>query len=433
MILSKKKIAIITIFLFLGLSFFPLVQGELSIKKDTKQLSGNIFLGHVEYIDASDPYDYGLKVGQMYRPLFRLLDVFTILSTENKINEKETENQLMILEQSYPIVHEEFQGLSDGLNIKIERLMNIANFASLIFNGECTATTCTGKATKNNETFLTFNIDTHVDSTTKIIFGYLFHRLITYKCWVARINTIRYQYAFWGIPVLYELTFLNEEGLGWGSPATSFAKNRSVDNGPGISTSMLERLTMMTCKNVSEAAELWKSTERANQKDEGGIHQYDGSSEVFCDKEGGILMIEQTHSYIITVFRNSTEITGAPEDMLWHANHHIWLNATQTGSTFPWENMNSYYRTTRARELLEENYGNITLEVCKEICRDHGGGTDENAKDSSDICRHPDKNNSSITAFSWIIQPKEMTVYWTHGSACKSRFVKLDFTKIFEK
>jgi hypothetical protein len=161
------------------------------------------------------------------------------------------------------------------------------------------------------------------------------------------------------------------------------------------------------------------------------FHQYDGSSSCFCDKEGGILAIEQTHHYIITVFGNSTDITGAPEGILWHANHHQWLDPNLTGSVFPSENPSSAFRAQRARELLEQQYGNITLEVCKEITRDHGGGFDPEGKDSGDICRHPDKNSRKITAFSWIILPKDLTVYWTHRSPCKSVFLKHDFSRIF--
>jgi hypothetical protein len=159
---------------------------------------------------------------------------------------------------------------------------------------------------------------------------------------------------------------------------------------------------------------------------------YDGSSSCFCDREGGILIIEQTHNYIITVFGNSTEITGASEGILWHANHHQWLDPNLTGSVYPNEYPSSGLRAERTHELLNDAYGNITLETCKTIARDHGGGFDMNGKDSGDICRHPDNASSKITAFSWIIMPKDLTVFWTHTSPCKGIFFKHDFSKIFE-
>ena len=428
-----KIISLITVFLFLFSVCFPFIQGEQASLEDNTSLSDSESLGNIHCIDASNPYDYGFKVGKTYRSFFTFLNLLLTFSTKNKNIEKESENQLLLLKESPSIFYEEFKGLSDGLDIKIERLTKLAGFISSYFCGECTATTCTGKATKNNETFLTFNIDPSLDSIKNLFTAFLFHQIISYKCWVVRIATMRYSYAFWGIPVLYELPFLNEKGLGWGSPGTIFKDNKSkIDEGPGIPTTMLERLTMMTCKNVTEAADLWNNIQRANQKDYSWRNIYDASTEVFCDKEGGIVVIEQTHSYIISVFRNSTDITGGSEDILWHANHHIWLDPNLTGSVSPEECMQSFYRNERAHELLEENYGNITLETCKEICRDHGGGTNKNGEDSSDICRHPDENATKLTAYAWIIQPKEMTVYWTHRSPCKSRFVKRDFSDVFK-
>ena len=175
---------------------------------------------------------------------------------------------------------------------------------------------------------------------------------------------MKYKYAFCGIPILDEWLFLNEKGLGFGGNGMGITKNESryIDEGPGMSTYMLERLTMMTCKNVSEVAKLWKNMERASGTYRDWPHHFDNSISVWCDREGGILMIEQTHNHIITVFGNSTEITGASEDVLWHANHHQWLDPNLTGSLFPSEYSSSGMRAERARELLEENYGNITLE-----------------------------------------------------------------------
>jgi hypothetical protein len=102
-----------------------------------------------------------------------------------------------------------------------------------------------------------------------------------------------------------------------------------------------------------------------------------------------------------------------------------------TGSVYPNEYLSSALRAERARELLEKNYGNITLDVCIRICKDHGGGFNPNGKDSGDICRHPDKRDSGRTIYSLVIQPNNFTVYITHGSPCKNLFWKYDFSKKF--
>ena len=173
---------------------------------------------------------------------------------------------------------------------------------------------------------------------------------------------------------------------------------------------------------------------RSSGKNKDGTHFWDNSASVWCDKDGGILVIEQTHNYIRTVFGNSTEITGAPSNILWHANNHQWLNPNLTGSIINGENNkanSSYMRAERARTILENNYGKITLWTCKKITRDHKGGTQKNRKDSYDICRHPDENLVSLTIFSWIIAPKDLTVYWTYHSPCNSIFHKHDFSWVF--
>ena len=109
------------------------------------------------------------------------------------------------------------------------------------------------------------------------------------------------------------------------------------------------------------------------------------------------------------------------------------MDPNLTGSVYPSEYPPSALRAERTYELLNNSYGNITLDVCKKISRDHGGGFDPNGKDPGDICRHPYKDNPKVTAFAWIIQPKDLTVYWTHGSPCRSIFWKHDFSRIFGK
>jgi len=443
----KKSIKIIALAIFVCFFFSFISQNIVNSKILDKSSSSNRIFSvldnfenknpnlklSINYLNASSSYDYGFKVGKLYRFQLKFLNFITNSNQKNSFKENQIEDEINFMESYCPQFLDEFRGLSDSLNIEIEKLLILQKKIYSLLRGECTATVATGDATKNNETFLTFNLDNRIDSPLKIFYKLFLNRLFSWKCWVIKINTLRYKYALFGMPIIYELAFLNEEGLGWASPGIPFTKNQSryVDEGPGISTMLIERLVMMTCKNVTEAANVWKNVERANQQDSSWYNQYDGSSEVYCDKEGGILAIEQTHNYIITAFGNSTEITGVREGILWHANHHKWLDPFKTGSVTIEEYPSSGTRDKRAGELLNESYGNITLDVCKQITRDHGGGFDPNGKDSGDICRHFDKTDKIVTAFSWIILPKKLTVYWTHRSPCRSLFWKHDFSKIF--
>ena len=398
------------------------------------QNHNNDFSNNVEpvnYLCASSHYDYGLKVGKRFRLQFKLLDIFSCKIKNNQFDKTDIKNHINVIQEHYPFYFEELRGLSDSLGLKIERILSISNFLSKFIESSCTTTLSTGIATKNNETFVTQNLDNGVSGNlinkiADIIILILF-RLSSYKLFVVKINTLRYRYAFFGIPIIREYPVINEMGLGFGMNGIKFTDNesRTKDTGPGLVSFQIARLASMTCKNVTEVASLFKSIERCS--DEDGCDSF-----AWCDKDGKILMIEYTHNYIINVYGNSTNITNSSKNILWHTNHHLWLDSNLTGSVFPEEYPSSSLRASRAREMLEESYGNITLDTCKKITRDHKDGFNQNKKDSGDICRHLDKNDGHVTSFSFIVQPKKMTVYWTHRSPCRSLYWKYNLSKIFE-
>lgn len=435
------------VFLLFGSNLLPLIDSRIiSPNKKTffKDKSDNSLI----YINSSSPYEYGWKAGIKYRLQFKLIDFLIEFIKKSLFDSTYIENEINNIKQFFPSFLMELEGLSASTGIRIERLIVAHIIFHPLFGGACTVTASTSIATKNNETFLTENFDSTFEKE-KIFRLNLFKFIMIpiFRSYSLRWNRIiniarpgpqQYKYTFIGIPIISETTLLNEKGLGYGGTGTILTTNESryIDEGPGIIPYILNRNAMRTCKNVYEVAYLFQNSERSSNKNKVWPHDYDYDTSIWCDKEGNILVIEQTHSNIRVVFGNSTDITGASEGILWHTNHHIWLDANKTGSIYPGEEgvkNSSFIRAARARELLEINYGNITLDVCKNITRDHGKGSNENGKDSWDICRHPDKNGFSITLFSWIILPKKMTVYWTYGSPCNRKYVEKDFSKIFKE
>ena len=421
--------------LLLGTVIIPSIVSKPINTKSVEKSFRNELKGAVVILDSNSPYDYGFKAGKRFRQEYRLFEIIARL--KSNIDKKMVEKQIGIMERHYPFFLEELRGLSDSLSIQLEKVvscqMSLHSIFDKLLNEECTMTLSSGKSTKNNITFLTLNVDSRTDSmVNKIIISML--RLFTMKPRIARVNTLCYKYVYFGIPVLYEWPLMNEKGLGFCATGLPLTENdsRYIDEGEGVSTYMLERLTLMTCKNVSEVARLWKSIERSSGPDESWPHFWDNSASGWCDREGGILIIEQTHNHIITVFGNSTEITGGPEGILWHANHHQWLDPNLTGSKFPDEYESSKLRAERARELLETNYGMINYGICKKITRDYKGGSNPDDYDSSDICRYPDEDYPAGTVFSWIIQPESLTIFWTHSVPNKSRFYYYNFSTIFD-
>jgi hypothetical protein len=333
------------------------------------------------------------------------------------------------LEQTYPSYVEELQGLSYSIGIPIETLLALQGYLTTKIGSECTVTASTGPATKNNQTFLTQNLDTYSPFNLEL---YLFRLFFTKNYRIHNVAS-HYRYVYIGVPILFEYPLLNEKGLGFGGTGTSITrdKTREIDEGDGVRPYLLVQQTMQYCQNVSEVAHFWKNSTRSSHRFRTGPADWDYDTYIFCDRVGGILIVEQTHSYISTVFGNSTEITNAPEGILWHANHHQWLDPALTGSRYPEEYIDSSLREQRALELLLVNYGNITLDVCMDITRDHEGGFDETKPDSGDICRHPDRHGLWITNFAWIVQPNNCTVYWTRGHPCTSPYTSYNFTELF--
>lgn len=429
----KEILTYITVLILVGIYFIPLTQ-TFDINNQKKFKKNDLSFNY----EKNCFFDYGFKTGKKYNQQFKLVNILSNFLIKNKISNSKIKDHIDFLKENYPFFLDELKGLSKSLNTNLGRIVglqiNLNKFLSTEFQHQCTATISTGKATNNNMTYLTQNIDNGLNSFSKIITVVLL-RFIILNPSIVRMNTLRYKYVYLGIPILWEFPLMNEMGLGFGGNGIPLTENKSriIDEGSGISTAMLERLTMMTCKNVSEVAELWKSSERASGNNRAYPHHWDGSVSMWCDRDGGILSIEQTHSYIITVFGNSTEITGDPEDILYHANHHKWLSPNLTGSLLPDEYKSSVFRDKRAGELLIENYGNITLDVCKQITRDYKGGSNPYKHDSYDICRVPDKNQSSMTVFSWIINPQTFTLYFTRGPPHHYRFIKRDYSNIFEK
>ena len=390
-----------------------------SIKDDDSYFSDSL--------DLSSFYEIGFKTGKEEYHMFKLINFLIQLTHLKKIDKQEINIQVEGLTDEQSFFYEELRGLSDAVDIPIERLISIKNFLHSTMSKRCTITASTGAATKYNETFLTQNIDSNLgDFAVNFIWS-----ILSAKLRVKR-QSLRYRYVYFGIPILFEFPIMNEKGLGWGDTYIPHTENESrfVDKGPGVFGDAwgIEwiRLIIMTCENVSDTVQFYKGN--LKPKTETAFW-----SDVWCDKNDGIIMIEMTNSYLATAYRNSTDITQSREDILWHVNHHQYLDSNLTGSILPSECPDSVIREKRAHELLLDNYGNITIDVCKKICRDHKGGYDPDKKDSADICRHPDKNSLALTRVSWIVQPKNLTVYYTRGPPCSFRYIKCDFSKIFNK
>jgi hypothetical protein len=281
-------------------------------------------------------------------------------------------------------------------------------------------------------TFLTDSFDIPFDEIYPLFIINRYRKKWSKNLFVRKLDSHPFKFISFGLKGLLEWPIMNEKGVGLGYAAILARGDgsREIDEGEGLSSTELWTLAIASCKNVKEIAKFYEESERECKKYRGNIFS---DTPAWCDKEGGILLIEYSHNYILNIFGNSTEITKSYPDILWHTNSHQWIDPELTGSIDPDEYGSSYLRMNRAKYLLEENYGDITLDTCKEILRDHGGGYKKHKKDSGDICRHPDLRGIVVTTIAWIINPQEMKFYITHGSPCNNEFICYDAIEIFEK
>lgn len=424
---NKKICSTLIIFMFIFLVFNPIISSNgTKIDNSRKILKPFVFK-----ISADSAYDYGYKVGQKFRIFYIILDKISKYTDNNSDKENPSYYEFNLSQINCEFGKDEIRGLSDAINRGTEEILQKFNYLKSFFSNMCTVIASTGKATKNNETILSQTIDINFQTQNRI--NTLYSRLMTNFCFVVDIQGC-YSYSFIGIPILLEFPMINEKGLCFSANGIRFTHNYTQNNSnlTGISTYMLERLTMRTCQNVEEVAELWNSTQRGLEPRDDTTrnwpHFWDGASPTWADKNKNILNIEQTPNHIIFVYRNSTETTNATEDILWHSNHHIWLDPNQTGSIRSEECPSSELRQLRAKELLIENYGQIDIDTHKMICRDHEKGFKPGEPDTGDICRHPDETSGAITAFSWILEPLKLTAHITHNTPCKARYIEYNLT-----
>ncbi len=354
----------------------------------------------------------GRRNMMFYHFLYLILWIFIRKYGKKKVME-EVDKQIALLKKNLPSFFQELFNVSIGAHIGLQKLMAMQIVLGRYMDKACTVTAMTAPATGDNHTYMTQNFDLNMFDLLKPIFRFFFTRK-------PRLHEFRqdhnppYDYMYLGIPVIFEVPLLNEKGLGFAGAATVLAKNpEHIDSSDeGIPTYLLDLYTIIHCATVEEVSTLWREITRSSSTKKTWPYHWDFETSAWCDIEGGILMIEQTHSYIAVR-------DGGQRGILWHTNHHVWLDPEKTGSVANREEYpSSFRRYDRAEELLtcHSNDGDLSEETCQSLIRDHKGGYWKRIPDEGDICRHP-----NISAFAWIINTQNLTVTWTRGQPCRCR------------
>ncbi|HEX08325.1 MAG TPA: hypothetical protein ENG38_00765 [Thermoplasmatales archaeon] len=436
-ILSKKMIKTFLVVLFISISCLSSFVGSkilvcqnrtitcLSVEDIRVRYKENI---PIVQIKAYSPYEYGLKKGQFlmkyYRkPIFMLYTLYrNFLSTLHT----RAERHIKILEDLYPSFLGRLEGLSKSIGIP---LIDLVSF-DLIFPGflmgkeACTATAVSPRVTKNNQLFISWNVD--LLYIYKIVVSRYFKPPPVIICNMSGT----YKYVEFGfLPFLFGFALLNEKGLAYAG--TQVTVN---DTGEGLTSLELNHLAMETCANVDEVEYLYQNTERQSgiKKLNNVFGMTSNMNTLWADSEGNILLIEYTHNYF----------ASKRADMIAETNHHQVLDPNLTGAPKNDSYLGStYLRLRRAYELLNQYNGSIDIDFYKNVfTADHKSGFIEDKPDIGDICRH----TLNTPNFPWdffkymygtacvvIIQPANFSAYYCPGHPCWMPFVLLDFRDEF--
>ncbi|HEX3010631.1 MAG TPA: carcinine hydrolase/isopenicillin-N N-acyltransferase family protein, partial [Syntrophomonadaceae bacterium] len=158
---------------------------------------------------------------------------------------------------------------------------------------------------------------------------------------------------------------------------------------------------VMRQKNIDDAMDILKQAAR-------GLGYYH-----LADIYGHMSGIESIH--------DDFEILNPDRDMLLHSNHYI-TERFKAADTAPQLQPDSYHRLDRIRSLFNQHYGNINVEIVKEILADHD-------HHPNSICRHIDPTVpiSSKTLASFIMVPGEESIYIAAGNPCEYEYVRYTF------
>ena len=414
-ILLFKLLVIIVAFLLLNINSIALDTKSKELQDSYKKVTPSYKISYKQGIEfyhiyGSSDYNYGYNEGLALKIKYKCLISFAKAFFKNKLeyNKPIALNHIKTLEKSYPSFLQRIKGKSDALNINLQELVNIdmLYLSMLLKDGGCTDTAVSSAASKNNQSYLSWNVDTKY--WYKIFFSRYFRPPPVVICDIEGKN----KYVKLSIlSSIFGFGLVNEHGLSY--VATAVFSNETAE---GLSSLELNNIAMETCSTIDEVANLYRSSNRSSGMiDLQNLYGLTSNlNTLWSDMSGEVMLIEYNHSNIFI----------KKDVLLAETNHYQFLGNKNEGD------LDSNLRLNRAYELLEKYNGSIDIKFFKNVLTcDHGGGLKKDKPDNHDICKHNFKQRFG-TICSIIIVPKKLVGYYCPGNPCMVRFRYLDFSEV---
>jgi isopenicillin-N N-acyltransferase-like protein len=285
--------------------------------------------------------------------------------------------------RDYPDALDEMRGIADGADLKYEDvlLMNFTSEFGRRAQSGCTAFAAARRATEKGKTIM--------GKTRDMRYQAYFPFQIALNVQVPGKAHVFLAEAFVGRVVTG--CGINEYGLGL---MLNVVNIKDFDDSVGIQRSLLARLILEECKDVSEAVERFSKH----------ILAYCGGSFLICDALGNCAVIEKSHAH--------QAVREPIEGIITATNHFV--NPAMT-KHMGWSSQSSPKRFDLISALIKPTVGKINVKLAKSFLRNHAHGL---SRDS--ICRHDVNSVNTVSAYVADVTSKR--VYIADGHPCKSRF-----------
>jgi isopenicillin-N N-acyltransferase-like protein len=339
-------------------------------------------------------YEMGFQYGKACPEISTILDLTCQLFGGNEktkdIQDRYVPIYLPYLQNYAPEIMEEMKGMADGADVNFHDIMllNITYEISVpSVMGGCTSFAAMGKATSGGGLISGQNID-HIEP-------WLEH-MILLKMKPEDGPDVMAVTA----PGCLTLAGINSAGI---SINMNLLRNStSLEPAGGVPTHVILRKLFMS-NTLGEVIAAIASAEGRCPK-----------NYLLTSTGEGILDIETTTT--------DMDIQFPEREMLTHANY---FKAERFRSTdlAPSLVPDAYIRSNRLFRLMEEHYGDISVEVMKRLLQDHSNYPNS-------ICRHRDANapfpyaRIMKTLISIINVPEEKKVYIAVGNPCKNEYIE---------
>lgn len=303
----------------------------------------------------------------------------------------------------------------------------------------CTTLVTTPQVTRDGQTYLLWNFD------------FLIPKLIFDRFRLFVVNSAGYSYVAWGIPGWLHIPLMNEKGLCFVGNAVG------MTDGGAEGTWVFEIIekALTSCSAVEEVSRLYTDSDRIVIPGHGAAI-FANLNSIYADEQGGAITIEYSKNHIAVMHVDELGV-------MVETNHHQYLNRELSGSADPSKRravIGSYARLGRAWELAKEYAGEFDLDSIMRIASDHGQNysllsdydyevPETGFLDDSTICCHLwnftwylrklrlwtafEAMFDGETIYSFILQPKQRTIWFSRGKPCRSSYEPYEFGEALEE